>query len=197
MGLSRRAYAAHRGVSEKAVRKALAAGRIALDPDGTIDPARADIAWSGNSAPIMGNAPQPAPAKQPFPSAKVGEQKPVSLAAVEIVRKTLLDSGLPAPPEDGVMTFAEARTANEILKAQERQIKLDKLKSVLVDRAKAAEIVFNAARRERDAWTQWPARVAALIAADIGGDPHTVETVLDSYVRKYLDDLAAFAVEFR
>jgi len=38
MGLSRRKYAEHRGVSEKAVRKAIASGRITLEPDGTIDP---------------------------------------------------------------------------------------------------------------------------------------------------------------
>jgi hypothetical protein len=43
MGLSRRAYAALRGVSEAAVRKALATGRITAEPDGTIDPVRAKL----------------------------------------------------------------------------------------------------------------------------------------------------------
>jgi hypothetical protein len=43
MGVSRRAYAALRGVSEVAVRKALATGRIAAEPDGTIDPVRTDL----------------------------------------------------------------------------------------------------------------------------------------------------------
>ena len=38
MGLSRRAYAAQRGVSEAAVRKAIATGRITTLPDGTIEP---------------------------------------------------------------------------------------------------------------------------------------------------------------
>jgi len=42
MGLSRRAYARHRGVAENAVRKAIASGRITLEPDGTIDPVKAD-----------------------------------------------------------------------------------------------------------------------------------------------------------
>ena len=45
MGVSRRSYAAQRGVSEAAVRKAIATGRITTLPDGSIDPARADSAW--------------------------------------------------------------------------------------------------------------------------------------------------------
>lgn len=43
MGVSRRSYAAQRGVSEAAVGKAIATGRITTRPDGTIDPARADL----------------------------------------------------------------------------------------------------------------------------------------------------------
>ena len=40
MGLSRRAYAALRGVHESAVRKAIASGRITTEADGTIDAAK-------------------------------------------------------------------------------------------------------------------------------------------------------------
>ena len=42
MGLSIRAYARHRGVSDTAVHKAIRAGRITPEPDGTIDADRAD-----------------------------------------------------------------------------------------------------------------------------------------------------------
>ncbi len=51
MGVSRRAYEALRGVSEAAVRKALATGRIAAEPDGTIDPVRADLMWDAATDP--------------------------------------------------------------------------------------------------------------------------------------------------
>ena len=50
MGLSRRAYAARRGCSESAVRKAIATGRISLEADGTIDPVKADAAWDARTA---------------------------------------------------------------------------------------------------------------------------------------------------
>ena len=51
MGVSRRSYAAQRGVSEAAVRKAIATGRITTLPDGTIDPAQADSEWGAQTDP--------------------------------------------------------------------------------------------------------------------------------------------------
>ena len=51
MGLSRRAYAALRGVHESAVRKAIASGRITLEADGTIDAAKANAMWDASTDP--------------------------------------------------------------------------------------------------------------------------------------------------
>ena len=51
MGLSRRAYAALRGVHESAVRQAIATGRITLEADGTIDAAKADAMWDASTDP--------------------------------------------------------------------------------------------------------------------------------------------------
>ena len=51
MGLSIRAYAAHRGVSHTSVRKAIASGRLTPEADGTIDPVKADRAWVRNADP--------------------------------------------------------------------------------------------------------------------------------------------------
>jgi len=51
MGLSRRAYAALRGVHESAVRKAIATGRITTEADGTIDAVKADAMWDASTNP--------------------------------------------------------------------------------------------------------------------------------------------------
>ena len=51
MGLSIRAYAAQRGVSHTAVRKAISLGRLTLESDGTIDPVRANRDWVQNADP--------------------------------------------------------------------------------------------------------------------------------------------------
>ena len=50
MLLSRREYAAHRGVAVSAVQKAIEAGRITLT-DGKIDPEKADKEWTENTNP--------------------------------------------------------------------------------------------------------------------------------------------------
>jgi len=49
MKLSIRAYAKHRGVSDRAVRKAIATGRINLNEKGKIDSELADIDWEENT----------------------------------------------------------------------------------------------------------------------------------------------------
>lgn len=192
MGLSRRAYARHRGVSDMAVRKAIASGRIAVEEDGTIDPEKADRAWASASDPAQ---------LRPSPNAKAtsqprGTPRPVPMAAVETVRETLRESG-EATPGTGNMTFVQARTANEVIKAQDRRIRLGKLKGDLVDRSRAISTVFGLARRERDAWVQWPARVAALMAAELRVDAHLMETVLEQHVRQHLAELSDVRVELR
>ena len=110
-------------------------------------------------------------------------------AALSAVGDTLREHGLP-PPTTGGATFLQAKTANEVLKSQERRLKLQKLKGELVDRARAEALVFRLARETRDAWVNWPARAAALIAAELGLDPATMQKVLEAHVRAHLDDLA-------
>jgi hypothetical protein len=42
--------------------------------------------------------------------------------------------------------------------------------------SRATAQVFTLARQERDAWVQWPARVAADLAAELGLETHAVQT---------------------
>ena len=50
--------------------------------------------------------------------------KPVPEAALGAVRDTLREHGEPIAA--GAMTFMQARTANEVLKAQERRVRLQR-----------------------------------------------------------------------
>ena len=43
--------------------------------------------------------------------------------------------------------------------------------------------MFRLARETRDAWVNWPARAAALIAAELGLDPATMQEVLEAHAR--------------
>jgi hypothetical protein len=181
MGLSIRAYARQRGVSHVAVLRAVKLGRVVLEPDGTVDAAKADASWERSSDPSR---------RKP-----VAEKlRPVAEPALGSVRETLREQGLPSGTR---VTFVEARTAHEIAKAHLARLKLQKRKGELVDRASAAALVFRLAREERDSWINWPARVAALMAAELGVEAHPMQKVLETHVRAQLAELAEVRPEFR
>ena len=185
-GMSERQYAAHVGLSRGAIQKAKTAERLVLYPDGSINAAASDARRAETTDPSKTRKP---------PTPKL---KPVPEAAVAAVGDTLREQGLAVPAVGGGTTFLQAKTANEVLKAQERRIRLQKLKGELVDRARAETLMFRLARDERDAWVTWPARVAALMASELTaalGDGSEVEAalmqkVLEAHVRAQLDSLA-------
>jgi hypothetical protein len=180
---SNRELAPQLGVSETAVLRAEKAGRIKREPDGSWDPAKVKAAWSDNT-----DQAQRRLARGGRPAVKRQTLKPVPEAALGAVRDTLREQGEPIAA--GATTFMQARTANEVLKAQERRLRLQQMKGELVDRAKAVAQVFKLAREERDSWVNWPARVAAMIAAELEVDPHQLHTVLERHVRDHLAELA-------
>ena len=170
MGLSIRAYARHRGVSDAAVRKAIAAGRITPEADGTVDPERADAEWARNTeAPRSGTRAKPVRVAVPPESAPAADGQ----------------SALPT----GGASLLQARTVNEVVKAQTNKVRLARLKGELVDRPQAIAHVFKLARSERDAWLNWPARISAQMAAKLGVDPHTMHIALEAAVREHLQEL--------
>ncbi len=116
-------------------------------------------------------------------------------AAVGAVVETLGEQGLPSP--EGKIDFMAARTANEVLKARLRRMELQQKEGELVDRARATALVFRLARQERDVWLGWPARVAAMMAAELGLNAHALQTALESHVREHLASLAEVRCEFR
>jgi hypothetical protein len=78
--------------------------------------------------------------------------KPVLAAVVDSVPETLQDQGW--EPVGSSPSFLQARTANEVMKAQERKLRLQRLKGELIDRARATSQVFTLAPQERYTWAQ-------------------------------------------
>jgi len=190
-GMSERQYAAHVGLSRGAIQKAKDTGRLVLFADGSIDAVASDERRATMTDQAKSSATPSAP------KATAPKMKPVPEAAVAAVGETLRDEGLPAPVAGGGTTFLQAKTANEVLKAQERRLRLQKLKGELIDRARALSLVFRLARQERDVWVNWPARAAALMAADLGVEPAAMQKVLEKHVRAQLDDLAEVKPDLR
>lgn len=186
------------GGTDAAVRKALATGRIGLEPDGTIDPVKADRQWE-----LATNANfqrDDAAIEQGLDKARAtlasNERRPIPQSAVDAVNEGVQQNPGPDPMGEGTaITFAKARAAHEALKAQAAKLRLQRLKGDLVDRRAAVALVFDLARKERDSWHQLPARKAAMMAADLGVDAHTMEQALDRMIREHLAELGEIKIE--
>jgi hypothetical protein len=170
---SQREVARRLGVSHTALQKAQRAGRIAPEADGAWDVEKVRARLADSSDPVRKTATlAPAPPAAPRPAA----QPPVA----------------PTPPPADPLpraaqnTFHDARTANEVLKAQERRLRLDERKGKLVEKARALLLVHRLAKEERDAILAWPARVAAEMAAELGVDAHRLQTMMDTRLREHL-----------
>ena len=177
MGLSIRAYARHRGVTDTAVHKAIRSGRINALSDGTIDPDQADAQWERNtSSPKTGTQRLTVKVKVPEVDGEGGGDRGGAGAA------TNTGTG-------GGTSLLQARTVNEVVKAQTNKVRLARLKGELIDRPQAIAHVFKLARSERDAWLNWPARVSAQMAAKLELDAHTMHVALENAVREHLQEL--------
>ena len=188
MGISIRAYARHRGVTDTAVHKAIRSGRVTPEADGTIDANQADAQWERNtSAPNIGT-------QRPVVKVKVPEIDGPERSSAGGTGASGATGGMGATGSanvggSGGTSLLQARTVNEVVKAQTNKVRLARLKGELVDRPQAIAHVFKLARSERDAWLNWPARISAQMAAKLEVDTHTMHVSLDSAVREHLQEL--------
>ncbi|MCX8016762.1 MAG: hypothetical protein N2690_02490 [Rhodocyclaceae bacterium] len=174
------AFARAVGVTRQAVQNAARSGRIRQREDGLIDLAEGMRDWhEGRRAP-------------PITRAAV-EAKPT---AAQSVPRIVVPPSPPASPEPSSgPSIARLQQAELALKVEERKVKLDAAKGKLIDRAKAKALVRRLAQEERDAILNWPARAAPVMAAELGVDPHRLQTLLDEHLRAHLADRAQEAVD--
>ncbi|MCW2311455.1 elements of external origin [Rhodoferax antarcticus] len=194
MGLSIRAYARHRGVTDTAVHKAIRSGRITPEPDGTVDANRADLEWDRNTdSPRQGTKQKAVTVK--FPQGDVSAAGVASGSTEDPIgsgasaSQSSNSGGSNGGGGGGGTSLLQARTVNEVVKAQTNKVRLARLKGELVDRPQAIAHVFKLARSERDAWLNWPARVSAEMAVKLGLDPHPMHVALENAVREHLQEL--------
>jgi len=171
---SEREVARRLGVSHTMLQKARRAGRIAPEPDGgwDVEKVRTQLVQSSD------------------PARKTAALAPSLPTAPKVAVPPPPVATLPQPadplPRAAQINFHDARTANEILKAQERRLRLDERKGKLVDKARALLLVHRLAKEERDAILAWPARVSAEMAAELGVDAHRLQTMMDTRLRAHL-----------
>ncbi|HEY1756600.1 MAG TPA: hypothetical protein VGG72_14455 [Bryobacteraceae bacterium] len=188
--MSLRAYARYRGVSLRAVQKALASGRIAARADGRLDADVADANWASNTAPRP--LPSPTPAnkranKTAAPTASTRTASPQSAhhhaeprpAAREPVDPPKLESGL---------EYSKTRAVRESYLARLAKIDFEERSAKLVSADEVKVAAFNRFRQFRDGVLNIPDRLAAVLAAE--GDPRRVHELLAAEIRKALEEFA-------
>ena len=183
--VSLRAYARHRGVSLKAVQKAIQSGRITTTPDGKIDTEKADAQWERNTGPQQRVA--QAPVRQP-PMA-------VPRQITETQRSDL--------PGTGVLDYAKARAVREQFLARLAKIEFEERSGRLISRDEVQVGQFNANRIIRDGLLNIADRVCGAISSEIAAailaaglpaeiaktiDLTKIHSIISTEVRKVLAD---------
>jgi hypothetical protein len=179
--MSLRAYARHRGVSLRAVQKAIASGRIAARKDGRLDAATADANWARNTAPRPIPAAKP-PAKRPVivPTPEGAHHHAAPRPAVrEPVEPPRLESGL---------EYSKARAVKESYLARLAKIDFEERTGKLVSRDEMRVAAFNKYRTFRDGMLNIPDRLAAVLAAE--SDPRRTHELLSTEIRKTLEEFS-------
>lgn len=164
--LSTTEFAAKIGVSEAAVRNAIATKRIAVGPDGRIEPEQAAKDFANNRR------------------AKPGPGRP---------RKKAASAEVPDEVEAG--TLAEAHRLEVLVRTREREAKLAVYEGRYHEVALCDRVHFAKGRRIRDTLAQWVPAVSARLAGELGCDGRMLAAALDRELRLILRRLARDTVE--
>ena len=181
MGLSIRAYAQHRGVSHTAVAKAIKAGRINAEPDGKIDPVKADAQWDRNTLP-----------SQNLNTAGAG--KPASNAATPAVSTPVStrESHAPLETRAAAPDYQTSRAIREAYAARLAKLEFEERTGKLLNADEVKVKHFNLARLLRDRIQQIPRKLAPQIVAAVVAQPdqRVVEDLLMEAIREALEELS-------
>lgn len=94
------------------------------------------------------------------------------------------------PQPAGGASISRIKAAHETVKLRIANLDLQRKEGKLVDRQAATAAFFSEFRAVRDAWLNWPARVAAMIASELGTDARETQVLMEKYVRDQLEELA-------
>jgi hypothetical protein len=88
---------------------------------------------------------------------------------------------------DGVvLDINAAKALKETYLGRLAQLKFKTESETLVERDAVHRAVFELSRQDRDAWSNWPARVSPLMASELGVDQVALAVILERYVREHL-----------
>lgn len=171
-------YAKHAGVDRKTIGRWVKAGKYVVLDGSLIDVEATDkalIMLRDGKDPRTKNAAKNKPAK-----ADIGLRDNSDTDAA--VKQIILATG-------AEMSREEASRIKENYLALLTKLEFEKEDGQLVELSVAEAVLFAAFRQQRDAWMNWPSRVAPLMAADLGVPADRMTEVLIEHVHKHISGL--------
>ena len=177
-------YARRAGVNKSTINRQVRDGLIPTHgPRKLIRPAEADEARRNNTDPSRGKHKPKVDTTRSGSAAKTTKPPTKSKAA--------------AVNKDKVVSYQDARAYGQELKNLQAEIELARLREELISREAVKRAMAELAQASVKAWVQWPSRVYAQMAAELGVDAATLHQVLDRHVRANAEEISQAPVEFR
>lgn len=95
-----------------------------------------------------------------------------------------------------VLTKVEAESVKESALALKHLVAVRKEAGQLLEADAVERVVFEEAQKARDAWLNFPSKVAPMLAADLGVDAGLIAEALTAHVHRQLESLCEPAFEF-
>lgn len=169
MRLNQAAFAKVIGVSAPAIAKHVRSGKIVIGDDGLLD-VEAACAAIGRK----------------LTDARREHAARLEKAAGYDARRTPAAAG----ESPDTLAFNAARAKRETIKAEREGLELRRFKKELLDAGQAYARMFDFYRTQRDHITNWPARVVAIMAAEVGCDARKLMVVMEREVNTLLHELS-------
>jgi len=210
VGVSLREFARLDGCDEKLVRRAIEENRLTPYRDGSLDPSLAGSAWRKTNARRNTN-----PTGANWRSADAAATPAAAFTVSTGADSLTANADTPASVNEALRLFEkqaaevtervlQGASYSDALRIKEnylallRQLEYSIKAGSVIDLAAAEQTVFDLFRGERDAWMNWPARIAALMAADLDfEDTDRLGLVLAAHVQHHLAALGEPQYEFQ
>ena len=160
--MSLRAYARHRGVSLRAVQKALKSGRISAREDGRLDADVADANWARNTAP----RPQPPVDSQQASGSKPAKPAPPPRTSTITPRPVRRREPSEPPRLESGLEYSKARAVRESYLARLAKIDFEERTASWSAAMRSRSRRSTGSAQFRDGMLNIPDRLAAVLAAE-------------------------------
>ncbi|HHL0960494.1 TPA: hypothetical protein ACQVH3_005309 [Serratia marcescens] len=172
-------YARHAGVDRKTISRWIKAGKYIVFSGDDIDVEASDRAialWRDSTDGRTKNAVKAEPAPQTETSSTAPDN------ADAFVKAFMLANG-------AEMSKEEASRVKENYLALLTKLEFQQKDGQLIELELAEKVLFDCFRAQRDAWLNWPSRVAPLMAADLDVPADRMTEVLAAHVHKHITSL--------